>query len=76
MNQNRIYIVYLYVRVPTGRQQGCFYLIIKMAVGTQEIPKVSQEKLAAIRKKYDEEASKRLRPEGPAQFVQLTESDE
>ena len=47
-----------------------------MAVGTQEIPKVSEEKLAAIRKKYDEEASKRLRLEGPAQFVQLTESDE
>lgn len=47
-----------------------------MAVGTQGNSVVDQERLAAIRKKYDEEASKRLRPEGPAQFIQLTDSDE
>ncbi|KAL2860825.1 flavin-containing monooxygenase [Aspergillus lucknowensis] len=37
---------------------------------------ITPEKLSATRKRYAEEATKRLRPDGPAQFLQLTESDE
>ncbi|CBF75886.1 hypothetical protein AN3560.2 [Aspergillus nidulans FGSC A4] len=34
------------------------------------------QKLAAVRKRYAEEASKRLKPEGSSQFVPLTSADE
>ncbi|KAF4120790.1 putative flavoprotein CzcO associated with the cation diffusion facilitator CzcD [Geosmithia morbida] len=47
-----------------------------MAIGTQEPVDVDREKLRAIREKYDQEAAKRLRPDGSAQFVQLAGADE
>ncbi|KAL3429216.1 hypothetical protein BDV09DRAFT_180766, partial [Aspergillus tetrazonus] len=40
------------------------------------IPPVDPQKLAAVRKRYAEEASKRLKPEGSSQFVPLTSADE
>ncbi|KAL4751784.1 hypothetical protein BDW72DRAFT_192645 [Aspergillus terricola var. indicus] len=40
------------------------------------IPSVDPQKLAAVRKRYAEEASKRLKPEGSSQFVPLTSADE
>ncbi|KAL4733404.1 hypothetical protein BDV11DRAFT_213937 [Aspergillus similis] len=40
------------------------------------IPSTDPQKLAAVRKRYAEEASKRLRPEGSSQFVPLTSADE
>lgn len=45
-----------------------------MAVNQQA--QVDREKLEAVRKRYAEEAAKRIRPEGLEQFLQLTETDE
>ncbi|KAL2856496.1 hypothetical protein BJY01DRAFT_242834 [Aspergillus pseudoustus] len=42
----------------------------------QHLPPVDPAKLAAIRKRYAEEANKRLRPEGTGQFQQLTLAEE
>ena len=42
----------------------------------QPLPEVNLDKLNAVRKKYAEEANKRIRPEGLGQFLQLTETDE
>jgi cation diffusion facilitator CzcD-associated flavoprotein CzcO len=39
-------------------------------------PPTNPEKLKAVRQRYAEEASKRLRPEGTAQFLQLTTAEE
>lgn len=37
---------------------------------------IDPEKLKALRKKYEQEAAKRFRPEGSAQFVQLASAEE
>ncbi len=47
-----------------------------MATSQQSVPRVDRQKLDAVRKRYAEEANKRLRPEGSSQFIQLTQTDE
>ena len=47
-----------------------------MAAIPHPIPEVDPEKLAAVRKRYAEEAQRRLRPEGLAQFLPLKDAHE
>lgn len=42
----------------------------------QQSPVVDTKKLQDVRKRYTEEANKRLKPEGSSQFIQLTQTDE
>jgi cation diffusion facilitator CzcD-associated flavoprotein CzcO len=42
----------------------------------EQTPPIDPAKLKAVRKRYAEEASKRLRPEGTGQFLQLTTAEE
>src|SRR5690242_4979571 len=47
-----------------------------MTLPQDPVPQIDPEKLERIRQKYGEEASKRLRPEGAAQFLPLNEANE
>ena len=42
----------------------------------QPLPNVNLDKLNAVRKRYADEANKRIRPDAFGQFLQLTETDE
>ncbi|KAL4781644.1 hypothetical protein BJX76DRAFT_363443 [Aspergillus varians] len=47
-----------------------------MAAPGENIPVVDRQKLEAVRKRYTEEANKRLKPEGSSQYIPLSLSEE